>query len=339
MARKNKRKIQVQASFLKFSRSQRRAIAFIAFASATFILVFKSGILEKTGDTQNEPFVAAEINRALVAKMPTPKNTLPSTTPTYTGYPSRKTAPGAPFQPGKLSFFDPNKVTFEQLVEMGLREKAAQNLVNYRAKGGKFKKPEDLGKLYGLHPGELKALIPFVQINPEAPTETIAYHQRPWPGETDPKAAQAKELPLKLIIDVNQADSLTWTMLPGIGGKRAAAILKYRSKLGGFSSVEQVGETFGLPDSVFQKIKPSLTWSEQSMEKLSINEATESQLKSHPYIGWQMAKIIVAYRDQHGPYLSVDDLLKIHIIRKDWLEKVKPYLKTGMGIHGQLTLK
>jgi DNA uptake protein ComE-like DNA-binding protein len=52
-----------------------------------------------------------------------------------------------------------------------------------------------------------------------------------------------------------------------------------------------------------------------------------------------MAKIIVAYRNQHGPYQRVDDLLKIHIIQKDWLEKVRPYLKADQAASASLAVK
>ena len=57
------------------------------------------------------------------------------------------------------------------------------------------------------------------------------------------------------IIDVNTADTSAFISLPGIGSKLAARIVTFREKLGGFYSVEQIGETYGLPDSTFQKIK------------------------------------------------------------------------------------
>jgi DNA uptake protein ComE-like DNA-binding protein len=60
------------------------------------------------------------------------------------------------------------------------------------------------------------------------------------------------------IIDINSADTTSFIALPGIGSKLAARIINFRDKLGGFYSVAQVGETFGLPDSTFQKIKQYL---------------------------------------------------------------------------------
>jgi DNA uptake protein ComE-like DNA-binding protein len=332
-----------QASCLSFSRTQRRAILVISIIATAALLVSRSGIFENEV-LASDPFVASEVSSELVARdtsnhfSPYTPYATPSNHTNYT-HPSRKTAPEASFQSGTLASFDPNTVTLEQLIEMGLREKAARNLVNYRSKGGRFHTAEDLGKLYGMRPEELEVLLPLVRIDTEEKTEMVASVETFHADVEVPNPTTTKSKSFNLVVDVNLADSLTWTMLPGIGAKRASSILRFRSKLGGFASADQVGETFGLPDSVFQKIRPHLQWSAGAMEQLSLNEATEADLKSHPYINWQMAKIIVAYRNQHGPYQRVDDLLKIHIIQKDWLEKVRPYLKAEQSASASLAVK
>lgn len=60
-------------------------------------------------------------------------------------------------------------------------------------------------------------------------------------------------------IDINTADTTAFIALPGIGSKLANRIVSFRSKLGGFNSVEQIREVYGLKDSVFQLIYPMLT--------------------------------------------------------------------------------
>ena len=69
------------------------------------------------------------------------------------------------------------------------------------------------------------------------------------------------------IIDVNTADTTAFISLPGIGSKLAARIITFREKLSGFYSVEQIGETYGLPDSTFQKIKQYLKLDNASVKK------------------------------------------------------------------------
>jgi competence ComEA-like helix-hairpin-helix protein len=113
--------------------------------------------------------------------------------------------------------------------------------------------------------------------------------------------------------------------LPGIGSKLAARIVNFREKLGGFYSVEQVGETYGVPDSTFQKIKNRLVVNSE-VRKVNINLATKEELKTHPYIRWQLANAIVEYRNQHGPFKSLEDLKKIVLVDEINFKKIIPYL-------------
>ncbi len=127
------------------------------------------------------------------------------------------------------------------------------------------------------------------------------------------------------VIDINKADTTVFISLPGIGSKLASRIVTYREKLHGFTSVEQMGETFGLPDSTFQKIKPRLIVTDGGITKININTATPEQLKT-PYINYNLANIIFQYRTQHGPYKNLSDLKKIMLIDNALFNKISPYL-------------
>ena len=60
--------------------------------------------------------------------------------------------------------FDPNTLDGEGWIRLGVPEKAATNVIRYREKGGLFRKPEDIGKIYGM-PDQLAAeLQPYIQI-------------------------------------------------------------------------------------------------------------------------------------------------------------------------------
>jgi competence ComEA-like helix-hairpin-helix protein len=96
--------------------------------------------------------------------------------------------------------------------------------------------------------------------------------------------------------------------------------------LGGFYSIDQVGETFGLPDSTFQKIKQYLTIQNQTIKKININSANVEELKTHPYIRYNLANPIVAYRSAHGSFSSIEDLKKIMIITEEVYQRISPYL-------------
>jgi len=133
--------------------------------------------------------------------------------------------------------------------------------------------------------------------------------------------------PLK--VDVNKATAESFQKLYGIGPAYSKRIVKFREALGGFSAVHQVSEVYGMPDSTFQSILPNLEISPVILHKMDLNTVSKDDLAMHPYLHWKQAKIIVAYRDMHGPFNHFDDLKKIHGLEQDMIEKMKPYLKVN----------
>ncbi len=129
------------------------------------------------------------------------------------------------------------------------------------------------------------------------------------------------------MINLNEADTSELIVLPGIGSKLSARIVAFREKLGGFYAVEQVGETYGVPDSTFQKIKGRLQVDGNSIRKINVNSATKDDLKAHPYIRWNLANAIVEYRNQHGAFSSLEELKNIVLIDEGTFQKIVPYLQ------------
>lgn len=223
--------------------------------------------------------------------------------------------------------FDPNTVRKSSLVGFGLSEKVASNIINYREKVGRFEQKEDLKKLYSLSDSDYEQLATFIEIEP-LPVETtdqIASNDIA-NSNTVPDAYEARELS-RIVLDINKAGAEEWQQLRGIGPTYANRIVKFRAALGGFSSTQQVAETYGLPDSTFQNILFSLRPS-PIFKKLKINELDAKALKQHPYIkDWKTANIIVNYRAQHGKYESIDDLRKVRVLSEELIRQLSPYLE------------
>lgn len=126
--------------------------------------------------------------------------------------------------------------------------------------------------------------------------------------------------------EINTADTSAFIALPGIGSKLAARIVLFREKLGGFYNIEQIREVYGLPDSVYLKILPLLKCEPGNIRKIAINTAEKETLKVHPYIRWNVANAVVAYRSQHGSFNSPDDLSRLENVDEDALKKMMPYI-------------
>ena len=219
---------------------------------------------------------------------------------------------------GTMFYFDPNTLDAAGWQKLGIKDKTIVSMQKYISKGGRFREPDDLRKVWGLRDDEKERLIPYVRI---AETAQPTYTNNYTPYEKKPY-----EKKVVAPIDINAGDSSAFDALPGIGGGYSRRIINFRNRLGGFYKVEQIAETFGLPDSVFQKIKPLLKISGNDIKKININSAKEEELKAHPYIRWQLAKVFTEYKKQHGDFKTLQDLRKIMTIDDETYNKITPYL-------------
>ena len=231
------------------------------------------------------------------------------------------------FSPDSLFPFDPNMISVQDWQKLGLSARTAEVIRHYLSAGGKFYRKEDLKKIYGFPASAYQRLAPYVHIRKE---DALDAHNVDSVGVS---SSLGKEGTGKYsgdrVIDINAADSAAWEHLRGIGPVLSARIVRFREKLGGFYSISQLAEVYGLPDSVFQRLKQQLKISKVALKKININTATVDELKSHPYIGSRLAASIKAFRDQHGPFRSPDDLKQIALVDDQIYRKLAPYLETG----------
>ena len=222
------------------------------------------------------------------------------------------------FTKGKLFEFDPNILPAAGWKSLGLHDRTIKTIINYRTKGGKFYNPEDLKKIWGMPEGFYAHVENYIRVTSiEKKNDFRSDYPRP--------VYEKKERNISSV-NVNADDTTAFIALPGIGSKLAYRITNFRDKLGGFYSVEQIKETYGLPDSTFQKIKPYLNVNADAVKKLNINTATKEELRVHPYIKWNLANAIVEYRNQHGSYKNLEELKNIVLVDEMNFNKIAPYL-------------
>jgi len=240
--------------------------------------------------------------------------------------------------------FDPNTIDVADWEALGLDKRVISTIQRYLAKGGRFRRKEDLKKIYGLAPGLCDELMPYVCIaaqqykadtfrryavyrscRPDTQHGRNAWHVPAMQDESNRRKGYHKSLP---VLDINTADSALWESLPGIGPVLAVRIVKFREKLGGFYSISQVGETYGLTDTTFNKIQASLRLHKVSLKKLDLNHMDEKSLAQHPYIRYKLARLIVLYRSNHGPFRQAEDLLGIPLVDDSIYRKIEHYIKT-----------
>jgi competence protein ComEA len=322
--------------YLTFTRKERFGVLFLLILiSILFVLPYF--FRPSSGQTDQ---AAYDKMKEGILKFESRKTDSSEKTATYDRYPDQQnsiTVGNERKQFGSLHselfYFDPNNLNLTEWRRLGLPDRLIQTILHYINKGGRFRKAEDLKKLYGIQNSDYQRLLPYVRItnsqkdfqsSPDKVPETL-FASRIL-KKTDTFSSGKKFI----ITDINLADSVNWSRLPGIGEKLASRIVHFRDKLGGFYQVDQVGETFGLPDSSFRKIRPYLRLNTFTLNQIDLNTATKEILQSHPYIRWQLSKAILEYRVQHGGFHSVDELLQLALMDSAKFEKLKPYLAAGV---------
>ncbi len=224
-----------------------------------------------------------------------------------------------------LFYFDPNRATNEDWGKLGLNERQIRNIRNYQAKGGNFKRKEDLQKLYTISATQYQLLEPYIRIAGNEPAEKP--ETRAIPNTPDPERVSAtSRKETKLQIELNTADSSLLTQLPGIGPVLAARTIKYRNRIGGFADVAQLGEVYGINQELAERLASQLSADASLIRKIPVNTATFKDLISHPYLNEQQVRGILNYKKLQNRINNLDELVKNHILEQEVAEKVRPYL-------------
>jgi competence protein ComEA len=214
-----------------------------------------------------------------------------------------------------LFIFDPNSASYDTLTELGLSEKQARTILSYRNKGGSFRKPSDIKRIYGIDEQTAVKLIPFISIKRDM--ENVSYNH------VDSTASQK----IREKVDLNRADSAALEMLPQIGPVLSSRIIKYRKLLGGFVSSEQLKEVYGLSEATYNILAERVFADSSIIKFININNAGYKELSKHPYLNSYDIQAILKYRELKGSILNIGELIDNKILTVNKAKKISPYLK------------
>lgn len=236
----------------------------------------------------------------------------PKLLPTYTLYVSDEGAPIIRKASSRIKI-NVNQTDLKSLTELSVPVFLAERWLKYLEKGGRFKKTEDVKKLYGM------SVSLYNQLSNHLYVQESGRKRNPLRNR-NPIKSRCK------VLDINGADSTEWESLYGIGPYLAHRIIQFRQSLCGFVSVSQVKETYGLRDSVFTSILPCLTLKKPVTPCLSINYSTQEMMGKHPYIRFKLARAICLYRENNGFYREIEQLRDLPGVNDSIFLRIKPYL-------------
>lgn len=215
-----------------------------------------------------------------------------------------------------LFFFNPNTITEAEMKTLGLSEKIIQNIVHYRNAGGKFYTKESLKKIYSINDSIYNKLAPYILIE-------IAEKKNPNFEANENKNTLKFS---KKSVELNTADTLELEQLKGIGKVLSVRIVKYRNRLGGFYSIEQLKEVYGINEEAYKTItqQNEIKIDIQLIKKINLKTADFKTMIRHPYFNKDIVvKILQMQRNNES---FNEEKLKF-LFGEELFEKIKSYIQ------------
>ena len=209
---------------------------------------------------------------------------------------------------------DINKADSASLTKLkGIGPVFAARIIKYRNSINGFNNLDQLKEVYGLNEELVEQLRPFLILTPKEEKAGVIL-------------AANIVLKEKVLIDLNKADTLELIKLKGIGPAYSRRIFKYRNLLGGFATVDQLKEVYGLQEETIESIKQEIFLNSAEIKKININKGSFSDLTAHPYINKNLADYIIKYRSKK-PFTALEELKESFLVEDDLYRKLAPYLE------------
>lgn len=224
--------------------------------------------------------------------------------------------------------FDPNTVSYDEMLRLGFEAKTASILLKFRSKGAKFRNKKDLMKVYGFEE-ELHSKLEDYIIYPEVKKKTYANNKK--------EIAEIQYF----VFDPNTVSKAEMKQL-GIPSKTASILEKFRNKGAKFYNKKDVLKVYGFtealyatlenhilfpdkPDDEIQKLKEN-SLSKEAIPTLyivDVNKADTADFIKLKGIGAFYAKTIIEYRTKLGGFYDIQQLKEAYGISPELFESLE----------------
>ncbi|OAV68180.1 comEA protein [Bacteroidales bacterium Barb4] len=137
---------------------------------------------------------------------------------------------------------------------------------------------------------------------------------------------KAEKFPAGTVVELNTADTVTLKKVPGIGSAFSRRIVKYRELMGGFYSITQLAEVYGMDEERYEAVKGWFCVNPLLIRKLAVNALPADSLARHPYINYRQARVIKQYVKQKGRLNGWEDLFLSEEFSEADRTRMAPYL-------------
>ncbi|SEG04158.1 ComEA family DNA-binding protein [Flavobacterium urumqiense] len=221
----------------------------------------------------------------------------------------------------KIYLFNPNFITDYKGYKLGMSVPEIDRLLAFRKENKYVNSSKEFQNVTQVSDSLLNAIAPFFKfpdwVNNKKQFKVYEKYSN--------KAFAKKE---KIVfIDINQATQKDLINIYGVGEAISLRILKLKESLGGFVSMEQMNDIWGLSPEVIKNLNTHFKVTAMpNLKKIDINNASLKELSQFSYFRYPLAKEIVTYRSMNGDIKNIEDLTKIRGFPVDKAKIIALYL-------------
>ena len=221
----------------------------------------------------------------------------------------------------KMYLYNPNFITDYKGYKLGMSVDEIDRLLAFRKENKYVNSSQEFQNVTKISDSLLNVMSPYFKF-PDWVNKKKEYKA----FKKYPNQAFAKKEKI-VLIDINQATKEDLIKSYGIGEAISVRILKQKEVLGGFVSMEQMKDVWGLSPEVIENLNSHFKVSVlPNFKKIDINNASLKELSQFYYFKYPLAKEIVTYRSMKGNISNIEDLTKIKGFPVDKAKTIELYL-------------
>jgi DNA uptake protein ComE-like DNA-binding protein len=209
--------------------------------------------------------------------------------------------------------FNPNFISDYKGYKLGMSVAEIDRLIAFRKENKYISSAVEFQQVTKISDSLLKVISPLFKF-PEWTTnkKALVENKKDYKGYEEHKNGALVRKEKKVLKDLNLATQEDLVKIFGVGEALSLRILKQKEILGGFVSMEQLNEVWGLSPEVLYELNANFRiYSIPYFKKIAINEASLKELSQFSYFKYGLAKQIITYRSMNGDFKNIEDLAKI----------------------------
>ena len=205
-----------------------------------------------------------------------------------------------------IFLFNPNFITDYKGYKLGMSVAEIDRLLEFRKTNQFVNSADEFQKVTKVSDSLLNVISPFFKF-----PDWVTNRKEKKEYQNFPDKAFAKKEKI-ILIDINQATKEDLIKIYGIGEAISLRILKQKEVLGGFVSMDQMSDVWGLSPEVIENLNSHFKINSlPEFKKIDVNNASLKELSQFYYFRYALAKEIVTYRSMNGDFKNIEDLTKI----------------------------